>query len=87
MHGFVNLVLADALARDGARVATDTIAAVLEESDPRSFAIEPGAIRWRELTFTAGALAAARAHGLRSVGSCSFDEPVEDLRALGWWPE
>ena len=38
----------------------------------------------RTLTFTRDALQQMRAQGLVSFGSCSFTEPVDESRALGW---
>lgn len=75
-HGFVNLVVAAALAALGAERAE--IARVLEESDPGAFALGPEAVRFRGRAFGESELADARKL-LRSFGSCSFDEPVESL--------
>jgi hypothetical protein len=81
MFGFVNVFLAAALLRAGAPAAE--AAALLEERDPARFAITPAAIAWRDHRLDAGALAEARTLAI-GVGSCSFDEPGGDLRALGW---
>lgn len=74
-HGFLNLLLATALAlRDGLDV--DTVAALLDERDPQ---------RLTTLLDTLDAKTAQRTRtaGLVSYGSCSFTEPTDDLRALG----
>jgi hypothetical protein len=60
------------------------LVAILEESDPAAFDATADAVSWRDIRLTADDLVAGRAHALRSVGSCSFEEPVEDLRRLGW---
>jgi hypothetical protein len=80
MHGFVNLFLAAAFAWQGAEEAT--IVDVLNETDPNAFRFDEDA-HWRDAALSVNQLAAARgwAHGF---GSCSFDEPVADLRRLGW---
>ena len=85
MHGFLNLLVAALIVRNGGGTAADAQRA-LEVHDPREFTLDEEAIGWRGRTFTAAACADTRTHLLRSVGSCSFEEPVADLRALGWLP-
>ena len=85
MHGFLNLLVAALLVRTGAGTAADAQRA-LEVRDPREFTLDEDTIRWQGHAFTADACADTRTHLLRSVGSCSFEEPVADLRALGWLP-
>lgn len=80
MHGFVNVFLAAAFAWQG--VDESTIVEVLNETDPDAFRFAEGA-RWRDATLTVEQLAASRRFA-HSFGSCSFDEPVADLRRLGW---
>ena len=84
MFGFVGVFLAAALLRAGH--PADALAPLLVEGDPGAFALDDGAIGWRGRAADAATLAATRAGGLVSFGSCSFEEPVGDLRALGWWP-
>jgi hypothetical protein len=85
MHGFVNLLLAALVLRAGGDAAAAM--AALDVTDPRTVHVDSKAIRWERWAFGADACMDARAHLVRSVGSCSFEEPVSDLRALGWWPE
>jgi hypothetical protein len=82
MHGFVNLFLAAALARAGADATL--LVALLEERDARHFAWHDDHVIWKGHRVDAATLASARATFARSFGSCSFDEPVDDLRRLGW---
>jgi hypothetical protein len=81
MHGFLNLFIAgialQAEALDAARIGE-----VLAEEDPRAFVIDPTHIGWQDVRVEAEAVAAARERCV-SFGSCSFDEPVDDLRELG----
>jgi hypothetical protein len=84
MFGFVGVFLAATLLRAGHPAAA--LAPLLGERDPASFVLTHEAITWRGRSADVAALASARAHALASFGSCSFDEPVADLRALGWWP-
>lgn len=82
MHGFVNVFLAAAMARQGA--ASDVLIALLDERDPRHFVWRDDHVTWKGHRLDATALASARAAFARSFGSCSFDEPVDDLHRLGW---
>ena len=85
MHGFLNLLVAALLLRTGAGTTADAQRA-LEARDPREFSLDEHGIGWEGHAFSADACADTRTHLLRSVGSCSFEEPLADLRALGWLP-
>jgi len=80
MFGFMNVFLAAAAVARG--VPESDAIALLEEIDPGAFTITPDAIAWREHRFGADELRAMRANVALSFGSCSFREPVDDLRAL-----
>jgi hypothetical protein len=81
MHGFLNVFAASALAWAGAG-ATD-VEALLREQAPRAFRFDPDGLRWREHLLPTATLAESRRSFASSFGSCSFAEPVVDLRALG----
>jgi hypothetical protein len=83
MHGFVNLLVAALVLQSGAGGEDDAVRA-LQTRDACEFALHPDAIRWDGWSFDRSACQDTRAHLLRSVGSCSFEEPVTELRALGW---
>jgi hypothetical protein len=85
MHGFVNLFAAAALARV-ADLDEAGIASILAEEDPTAFRFEDEALSWREHRVPADGIRAARRTFAVSFGSCSFDEPREDLTALGLLP-
>jgi len=80
MHGFLNVFLAAAFLRGGLdeRLATE----LLMEESPSAFHFAEDDVRWREHRVTAAEISAARRDLAISFGSCSFTEPVEDLRAL-----
>jgi len=78
MHGFVNLFLAAALVWHGGN-ETDAVA-TLEES---SFYFDDDA-SWGDYKLTAAQIRDARVDFAISFGSCSFEEPIEDLTRLGW---
>ncbi|MEM9558292.1 MAG: hypothetical protein AAGC60_28820 [Acidobacteriota bacterium] len=84
MHGFLNVFLAAALARSRDQPALDeaTLEDLLDERDPRAFAVSGDAVSWRGHTVDSASLDAARHQFAHSFGSCSFAEPVDDLRAL-----
>ncbi len=76
MHGFVNVFLAAAFpqhARD-----------ILLESDARAFEFSDDAASWRGQRIATDDLARVRNEFAISFGSCSFEEPVHDLKELGW---
>ena len=81
MHGFVNVFGGAVLARLHGLDA-DALAELLSDGDASHFELGD-ALRWRSLTATGAEVADARRVAL-SYGSCSFDEPTDDLRALDW---
>jgi hypothetical protein len=57
---------------------------VLHECDPESFDFSDDELSWRGRRLMTEQIAAARREFAHSFGSCSFEEPVAGLRALGW---
>lgn len=82
MHGFLNVFAAAALVR-AERAEGPALARVLGETDPSAFGLEERGLRWRDVVVDPPTLARARESFALSFGSCSFEEPVEDLRRLG----
>lgn len=82
MFGFLNLFLAAAALRQGAS-AEDAVA-LLNERDSRAFAVTSDFVSWRGAHLATKALAETRAQSAVAFGSCSFREPVNDLRSLGY---
>lgn len=80
-HGFVNLFFAGCALHAGA-LEPSRVAAVLAEEDARAFVVDPTHLAWRDSRIEAKQVAAARERCV-SFGSCSFAEPVNDLRELG----
>lgn len=78
MHGFLNVLLASAFAWNG----QGQIEAIIAESDPKAFSFDERA-HWRNQSLGIEDIREARINFIHSVGSCSFDEPVQDLQALG----
>jgi hypothetical protein len=75
-HGFLNL-LAAAVFWDA------DLEAILAEEDPAAFTLDADRFAVHGHEADAEAIAEARAELFVAYGSCSFEEPVDDLKALG----
>jgi hypothetical protein len=82
MHGFLNVLGAAALAAEH-RWDTNQTAMMLEDENVDSFSFTDAFFAWREWRIDTKRLQYRRRFAV-SFGSCSFDEPREDLRALGF---
>lgn len=80
MHGFVNVFLAAAFLRAG--MNTNLAVQLLEEQSVRAFHFDVDGVAWREHRLSRDEIAAARRDFSISFGSCSFTEPIDDLRSL-----
>ena len=83
MHGFVNVFVAAAIADRGPEPDEALLTGVLDETDPGAFVFGDGSVSWRDHTITEDELGAMRDGLCTSFGSCSFDEPIDGLKALG----
>jgi hypothetical protein len=82
MHGFLNVLGAAILAAEHKWDEKQT-AAMLEDGNPQSFSFEDEFFAWREWKIDVKRLNNRRKF-VTSFGSCSFDEPREDLRVFGF---
>jgi hypothetical protein len=82
MHGFLNVFAAAAFAWHDA--AHDILLDVLTEEDPRAFEFDDDELRWRDRRLTTAQVQNARRDFAHSFGSCSFEEPIAELRELGF---
>ena len=82
MHGFLNVLGAAVLAAEH-RWDTNQTAMMLEDENVDSFSFADDFFAWREWRIDTKRLQYRRRF-IVSFGSCSFDEPREDLRALGF---
>jgi hypothetical protein len=80
MHGFLNVLGAAVLAAEH-RWNEKQTTAMLEDEDAKSFLFEDEFFAWREWKIDIKRLKHRREF-VTSFGSCSFDEPREDLHAL-----
>jgi hypothetical protein len=81
MHGFLNVLGAGVLSAEHHWDEAQTIE-MLEDQRPQSFEFHDTVFAWREWEITLDRIKARRKF-VTSFGSCSFDEPREDLRVLG----
>ena len=81
MHGFLNVFLAAGFLRQGLK--TRLIRRLLHEESPKSFAFDDKGVRWGSHFLSTAEIDALRRRNAISFGSCSFDEPVADVRQLG----
>lgn len=81
MFGFVTVLLAAAFAREG--LAEGDVARLLEEPDPAALSFDDAGAAWRGRAITTESLSRARRETILSFGSCSFTEPLEEIRAMG----
>jgi hypothetical protein len=80
MHGFLNVFLAATFLRSG--MEAELAVQLLEERSPQAFRFDPDGIGWRERRLSRDEIAVAREGLAISFGSCSFAEPIDDLRSL-----
>lgn len=80
-HGFLNVFVAGVALHAGA-LEPAHVAEVIAEQDPRAFVVDPAHVAWRSVRVEAQQVGAARERCV-AFGSCSFAEPVNDLRELG----
>jgi hypothetical protein len=78
MHGFLNVLMASAFAWNG----ESNIEPILAETDITAFKFDDRA-HWREQSLSADQIRDTRRNFMHSIGSCSFDEPVRELQAVG----
>jgi hypothetical protein len=80
MHGFLNVFTAAAFAWAGA--SRERLVAVLEDTEPENFRFGHDAVEWRGHALPVEQIAGARRDFAHCFGSCSFEEPVSELREL-----
>ena len=81
-HGFVNVFAAAALATAG-DLDTDALTAVLTDSEPGHFKFSSEGLEWMTHKVSIAQIERARRELAVSFGSCSFEEPIEDLQRFG----
>lgn len=84
MYGFLNVFLAATLLHSGHEPSV--LVGLLEEREASAIHAHADGISWRGLHASAAQVAQARTRFAGSFGSCSFEEPVQDLAALQLLP-
>lgn len=82
MYGFLNVFGGAILAREH-DIDADGLAEILVDDNPSHFGLADE-LSWTSFSVYGGGVHAARRDLALSFGSCSFDEPREDLRENGW---
>ena len=82
MHGFLN-VFGGGLLASHLQLDQPTLQTIIEDEDSTSFRFNDETFAWKNLSIDLSHIETYRQSGLTSYGSCSFDEPREDLQVLG----
>lgn len=82
MHGFFN-VFGGAILTHVHDLSDEAFVEILREEDPEQFTFSDESFSWNDLAVATSDIKKLRATALISYGSCSFDEPREDLKKLG----
>jgi hypothetical protein len=80
MYGFLNVFLGAALLR--AEASDQIVLQLLEETNSSTLKWAENAVSWRDQTVTAEQIETTRADFAVSFGSCSFREPVDELKQV-----
>jgi hypothetical protein len=83
MHGFLNVLAAGVIADDAAGTKHETVRQIILDEKPENFPFDNDGLRWKQHFVSLAKIVQARTRAVKSFGSCSFDEPRQDLRSLG----
>lgn len=83
MHGFVNIFGGTILAYKQKMDLHDLIHILDDEYAPH-FTFDDDGFRWKDLSADCKMIESLRINALQGFGSCSFDEPITDIKTLGW---
>lgn len=82
MHGFLNVAILAAFA-DQQSITPNEALVILEEPSAAHFQFTETFIRWRDRVLSIPEIERSRQQFFRSFGSCSFQDPIDDLHSLG----
>ena len=80
MHGFINVFGSAILAKVN-DFSFETLVQMLNDEKPDSFIFSENTLSWKNYSVTSEEIKKYRSF-ITSYGSCSFDEPIEDLQTL-----
>lgn len=86
MHGFLNVFTAGLLAC-AHQLDAQTVQEILGDERAEHFSFQSDELTWRGLSISAAGIRRFREVALCSYGSCSFDEPRDDLRELHFYSQ
>jgi hypothetical protein len=86
MHGFLNVFFAGILAHKF-NLNREEVVHILADEQQSNFFFDHNRLGWKEYVVTADEVKKVRQALLCSYGSCSFDEPREELRSLNIFRE
>lgn len=78
--GFLNVLLGAAL-RWHDRIDAAELRGVLEDESPGNFVLDEHGAAWRDRRLSSADIDSARTRFVHSFGSCSFEEPLAELRS------
>jgi len=81
MHGFVNVFGAGIIAMTH-NISNDVLIEIINDEEPGNFIFTENYFSWKDWKVETQDIVFARENLVTSYGSCSFDEPVEDLQTL-----
>jgi hypothetical protein len=81
MHGFLNVAILAALVY-WQKVTLEEALEVIEESSIKGFQVKADGIAWSTRNLNLAEIEEVRQRFFRSFGSCSFQEPIDDLKEL-----
>ena len=83
MHGFINVFIGASMVRHAQGFGEAQAVELLNETDPKAFSFSDQGVAWRDFEIDVAQLAQSREAFATGYGSCSFNEPTDDLEALG----
>lgn len=81
--GFINIFGAAIFAREH-DLTDEVVMSVLTEEDAGAFRFDEHGFHWRDLCVSCNSIGEIRNTFCHSYGSCSFDDPRDGLKRLGW---
>ena len=82
MYGFFNIFIGGMIAHKF-KLGIETLITVLLDEDAENFKVDENELGWKNYSISNFEIQKYRQESFISYGSCSFDEPREDLQKLG----
>ncbi|MCX7834573.1 MAG: hypothetical protein N2450_00720 [bacterium] len=83
-YGFISLFSACAYAYSFPNETLDVIQAILTENEPQNFLFDDEGWVWKKQHFLTCEQISTSRKLFQSFGSCSFEEPIQELKRLKW---